>query len=196
MLFVDRLDVVPVRVEKLRIGAGITALAAPSGAGKTRLLLAIADLIPNAGEIRLDDTQRESVPAPAWRQLVRYVTGEPSWWAPTAREHLPATAPVRDMAARLGLGPTLWDKPVAELSSGERQRFGLVRALASNPPALLLDEPTSALDAANTGQLEAELRALAEAGRVVVLVSHSEEQIRRLAGRVLTIDSGVVAERG
>lgn len=195
MLFVDRLDIAPVHVEKLRIGGGITALAAPSGAGKTRFLLAVADLVPNQGQIRLDDKARERIPAPAWRRQVRYVSAEPAWWAPTARDHLPALGSVAAMAERFGLASELFDKPIADLSTGERQRFGLVRALASNPPVLLLDEPTSALDDDTTRSVEGEFLRLAEAGRIVVLVSHRQDQVGRLAERVLTIESGIIAEQ-
>lgn len=195
MLFVDRLDIAPVHVEKLRIGIGITALAAPSGAGKTRFLLAVADLVPNQGHIRLDDKVRERVPGPVWRRQVRYVSAEPAWWAPTAREHLPALGSVTAMAERFGLTQALFDEPIADLSTGERQRFGLIRALASNPPVMLLDEPTSALDEDTTQRVEGELRRLAEAGRIVVLVSHRRDQVDRLAERVLTIEGGVIAEQ-
>jgi putative ABC transport system ATP-binding protein len=195
MLFVDRLDIAPVHVEKLRIGGGITALAAPSGAGKTRFLLAVADLVPNAGQIRLDDKGRERVPAPAWRRQVRYVSAEPAWWAPTARAHLPALGAVAAMAERFGLAANLFDEPIADLSTGERQRFGLIRGLADNPPVLLLDEPTSALDEDTTRRVEKELLRLAQAGRIVVLVSHRADQVDRLAERVLTIESGIIMER-
>ncbi len=195
MLFVDRLDITPVHVEKLRVGGGITALAAPSGAGKTRFLLAVADLVPNRGQIRLDDKVRERLPAPAWRRQVRYVSAEPAWWAPTARAHLPALGSVAAMAERFGLASALFDDPIADLSTGERQRFGLIRALASNPPVLLLDEPTSALDEGTTRRVESEFRRLADAGRIVVLVSHRPEQVERLAERVLTIENGIIMER-
>lgn len=195
MLFIDRLDIAPVHVAKLRVGAGITTLSAPSGAGKTRFFLAIADLIVNAGKIRLDETERERIPAPAWRRLVRYASAEPAWWAPTVRENLPTYGAVRGMAERFGLGKDLVDKPVAELSTGERQRFGLVRALASDPPVLLLDEPTSALDETATLRVEELLRELAQKGRIVFMISHSDEQVRRIADRALEIEDGVIAER-
>ncbi|HUV33237.1 MAG TPA: ATP-binding cassette domain-containing protein [Devosiaceae bacterium] len=195
MLFVDRLDIAPVRVEKLRVGAGITALAAPSGAGKTRFFLALADLVPNQSSIRFDDMARDSVPAPVWRRAVRYVSAEPAWWEATARAHLPDSGKPTAMAERLGLDRSLLDKPIAELSTGERLRFGLVRALASDPPVVLLDEPTAALDEASPRLVEAELRRLAGQGKSIFLISHSEDQIGRIADRVLTIEDGIVLER-
>jgi UDP-glucose/iron transport system ATP-binding protein len=195
MLFVDRLDIAPVHVEKLRVGNGITALAAASGAGKTRFFLALADLVPNHGSIRFDDMARESTPAPVWRRSIRYVSAEPAWWEATPRAHLPASGRVTAMAERLGLDKSLLDKPIAELSTGERLRFGLVRALASDPPLVLLDEPTGALDEASAKLVEDEFRRLADDGKSIFLISHSEDQIERIADRVLTIENGIVVER-
>src|SRR4051812_4024297 len=63
------------------------AIRGPSGAGKTLLLRAIADLDPNAGTVILEDRDRSTIPGPEWRRLVGYVPAEPGWWAETVGEH-------------------------------------------------------------------------------------------------------------
>src|SRR6476619_900871 len=70
----------------LSIGEGI-AIRGPSGAGKTLLLRAVADLDPNAGTVILENRDRSTIPGPEWRRLVGYVPAEPGWWAETVGEH-------------------------------------------------------------------------------------------------------------
>jgi ABC-type sulfate/molybdate transport systems ATPase subunit len=79
---------------------------------------------------------------------------------------------------------------VNELSTGERQRLGLVRALALDPRVLLLDEPTAALDQAATGRVEAELRRYLEGGAAILMVTHSAEQAGRMARRSWRMEQG------
>jgi len=157
------------------------AVEGPSGSGKTRLLRAIADLDPAQGYIYLEGVERRELPAPQWRRRVRYVAAEPAWWAATPREHLPATPRLERLLISLGLEPAMLDRPVAELSTGERQRLGLVRGVADEPGVLLLDEPTSALDTQASALAEELIRFQLLAGRVVILVSHDAQQIARLA---------------
>jgi ABC-type iron transport system FetAB ATPase subunit len=157
------------------------AIEGPSGSGKTRLLRAIADLDPADGYVFLEGLERREMPAPQWRRRVRYASSEPAWWAATAREHLPASARIERLLAALALEAPVLDRPLAELSTGERQRLGLVRALADEPAVLLLDEPTSALDGASTALADELIKFQLLAGRIVLLVSHDEGQIARLA---------------
>jgi ABC-type iron transport system FetAB ATPase subunit len=157
------------------------AVEGPSGCGKTRLLRAIADLDPAAGYVFLEGVERGEVSAPEWRRRVRYVAAEPGWWCATAREQMPRTGKLDRLLAALGLEADALDRPLAELSRGERQRLGLLRALADEPQVLLLDEPTSALDP-QTGALAEELiKFQMLAGRALVLVSHDAAQVARLA---------------
>src|SRR5262245_55441850 len=83
--------------------------------------------------------------------------------------------------AALGLERLDLDQPVAELSTGERQRLALVRALADDPPVLLLDEPTSALGPTTAALASEFIKFQILAGRIVILVSHDAVQIERLA---------------
>ena len=84
--------------------------------------------------------------------------------------------------------------PVARLSTGERQRLALVRALVQGPEVLLLDEPTGPLDAEATERVEALLRGALERGAGMLIVTHSPEQAARLARRHLHVADGVVTE--
>lgn len=168
------------------------AIEGPSGAGKTVLLRAIADLDPAAGHVFLDGGERREISATAWRKLVRYCSAEPSWWTPTARGSFPAvTLEFKDTTGRgsrldrlmrsLDLNPALLDQPIATLSTGERQRLALVRSLCDEPKAILLDEPTGSLDPVSAGLVEEMIRFLLLSGRNVILVSHDPRQIERLA---------------
>lgn len=192
MLIIDHLNILPVRVDYLEFEAGITALSAPSGTGKSRIFQAIADLIVNQAEVSLDGNKRDDMPATQWRKMVRYVSAEPAWWGATARDHMPQNKQVSELAKQFGLAEKLFDSPIDQLSTGEKQRFGLIRALADDPQVLLLDEPTAALDEASCLKVEAELLKRAAAGNVIFLTSHSDAQIKRIASRVLTIKNGLL----
>lgn len=162
------------------------AVEGPSGSGKTRLLRAIADLDDVEGHIFLDGLERGEVSGPEWRRLVRYASAEPAWWSETPRQCFPRSARSEEerlerLARSLGLQGELLDRPVALLSTGERQRLALMRALADEPRVLLLDEPTAALDSANAALVEELIRYQTLAGRSVLLVSHDADQIARLA---------------
>jgi len=180
------------RVDRIRIGrlpalsfsvpdGECLAVEGPSGAGKTLLLRAIADLDPADGYVFLNGVERNEMRPEAWRRQVRYVAAEPGWWAPTPAEHMPPSGRTSRLVAALGLEPAILAAPVAELSHGERCRLALIRAVADEPAVLLLDEPTAALDAANALLVEELIRFECLAGRSVVLVSHDAAQIQRLA---------------
>lgn len=161
------------------------AVEGPSGSGKTRLLRAIADLDPTPGQIFLDGAERGEMPAPRWRSMVRYVAAEPGWWTSTPRHAFPdnerTMEKVERAMASLGLGPEIIDRPIAQLSTGERQRLALLRALVDEPRVLLLDEPTSALDASHAALVEELIRYQLISNSSVIIVSHDEAQIARLA---------------
>jgi ABC-type iron transport system FetAB ATPase subunit len=166
------------------------AVRGPSGSGKSTLLRAIADLDPNAGEVRLDGALRESMPAPHWRRRVIYVAAEPGWWADTPAEHFPSLDEAAELARALGLAPDLLARPIVQLSTGERQRLALARALARAPRALLLDEPTAALDAGSRELAEALIAARRQKGLCVLWVTHDPEQAARVAQNFLLLEKG------
>ena len=172
-------------------GGECVAVRGPSGAGKSLLLRAIADLDPNAGQVLLGADDRGAMPAPRWRRRVAYVPTEPGWWAGTVGEHFPDWPAARPSAVALGLPADCDGWTVQRLSTGERQRLGLIRALANDPEILLLDEPTSGLDVDTTAAVETlvdQYRRQRDAG--ILWVTHDGAQAERVATRSLTIENG------
>ena len=78
------------------------AVRGPSGAGKTLLLRAVADLDPNEGLVTLDGRDRSTIAGPEWRRLVGYVPAEPGWWADTVGEHFGEWTAASAFARELG----------------------------------------------------------------------------------------------
>jgi putative ABC transport system ATP-binding protein len=168
---------------ELNLGTGAcAAITGPSGSGKSLFLRMIADLDPNEGKVWLNGRERASVPAPQWRRQATYVSAESGWWADRVIEHFDANrrSDVAALAARLGLRADLLDAPVAQLSTGEKQRLSLVRALLPSPPVLLLDEPTGPLDEESVVQVEALLQERKATGTAILLVTHDPNQAERL----------------
>lgn len=163
------------------------SVSGPSGAGKSLLLRAIADLDPSEGEVWLDDSERSTLAPADWRRRVALLPAEPAWWADRVGEHFDEPSPLLE---RLGFPPAVMEWSVTRLSSGERQRLGLLRLLARAPQVLLLDEPTANLDPENTRQVEAVVREYLEAHSACALwVSHDAAQRARVATRDLRIGS-------
>ena len=168
---------------ELNLGTGAcAAITGPSGSGKSLFLRMIADLDLNEGKVWLNERERGSMTAPQWRRQATYVSAESGWWADRVIEHFDVNrrSEVAALAARLGLRPDLLDAPVAQLSTGEKQRFSLVRALLPSPPVLLLDEPTGPLDEESVAKVEALLQERKAAGTSILLVTHDPNQAERL----------------
>ncbi|GBQ81859.1 ferrichrome ABC transporter ATP-binding protein [Gluconacetobacter johannae DSM 13595] len=165
-----------------------------SGTGKSVLLRMIADLDPHQGVVALDGVACADMPAHQWRRQVLYLPAEPGWWSDIVLDHLPDDAATHALLAQVGLREGVLRTPVHRLSTGERQRLALVRALLPDPRVLLLDEPCSALDTATTLKVEALLRHLKARGVAIVLVSHDQAQADRMADRRRHMMSGHFTE--
>ncbi len=166
-----------------------TAVSGPSGAGKSLFLRAIADLDENAGSVMLNGVSRASLSAPDWRRKVAYVPAESGWWSERVEDHFQDTPGLGALLAAVGLENALgWE--TARLSTGERQRLALVRALQLAPQVLLLDEPTSALDPPSVQQVETLLSARLQSGCAMLLVTHDPGQPDRFGARRLHMEHG------
>jgi ABC-type multidrug transport system fused ATPase/permease subunit len=165
------------------------AVTGASGSGKSLFLRLLADLDPGEGAVALDGVDRRSLPATAWRRKAPYVAAESGWWLERAADHFAADqrGAARELALGLGVGADAFEGEVQRLSTGEKQRLALVRALVLDPPVLFLDEPTAALDPVSTGKVEAVLKARLERGTSIVLVSHDAGQGARLGAIARTM---------
>jgi len=174
------------------IAAGeVLALMGPSGAGKSLLLRAIVDLDPSVGNVTLGQHARADMPASEWRKLVALVPAESGWWADRVGDHFPARFDSTDLIRKLGLSGC-FEWTVGRLSTGERQRLALARALCRKPQALLLDEPTASLDDQTTRLIEDLIQQSCGEGMAVLLVTHDRPQAERVANRLLRMSDGKI----
>jgi osmoprotectant transport system ATP-binding protein len=102
---------------------------------------------------------------------------------------------VEEMLRLVGLEPSSYSKrKPRELSGGQRQRVGVARALAADPPILLMDEPFGALDPVTRAELQREFAALAKRlGKTIVLVTHDLHEAMLLASRIVLLQNGKIA---
>jgi putative ABC transport system ATP-binding protein len=169
---------------ELSLGHGAcAAITGPSGSGKSLFLRMVADLDPNEGEVWFNGYRRSSMTAQEWRKKVMYVPAESGWWADTVAHHFSRDKQDEFMvlAMRLGLRADIYDASVRQLSTGEKQRLSLIRALLLHPPVLLLDEPTAALDSDSAANVEG-AAARAPGQRDIRHSDHSQSQSSRTFG--------------
>src|SRR6056297_3143493 len=182
----------------LSIATGeVVCISGASGSGKTRLLRAVADLEPHGGDCLLGDIRQSETPAHRWRRQVMMVPAESQWWHETVGEHFDAeTVGVPGEALEaLDLPGEATSWSIDRLSSGEKQRLALIRALAREPRALLLDEPTANLDAESIRRVERWLLEIIQRRELPTLwVAHDAEQIRRVSNRQFRIRDGRLRE--
>ena len=170
-------------------------LSGPSGAGKSRLLRAIADLDAHEGRVSCQGTAAEDLVPSQWRRRVGMLAADSQWWRDEVAEHFDAPPPGGRLEA-LDLAPSLLEGPVSRLSSGERQRFALLRLLANRPRVLLLDEPTANLDPDNVIRVEKLVADYTAAeGAAVLWVSHDPLQTARVGHRQLYLEAGKLSRK-
>ncbi|MGH7822096.1 MAG: ATP-binding cassette domain-containing protein [Candidatus Binatia bacterium] len=197
----------------LRVERGETlVLLGRSGSGKTTALkLANALLLPTRGEVRIDGRATTNADPVRLRRRTGYViqegglfphlTVEGNVGVVPKLEGWPAdrvAARVREMLTLVGLEPDRFaSRHPRELSGGERQRVGVARALAADPPLVLMDEPFGALDPPTREEVRAEFCALRDRlGKTILFVTHDLREALRLGGRIALLRSGRLAFLG
>lgn len=176
----------------------IIVLFGPSGSGKTTILNCIAGLThPDAGKIRLNDKtffDGKSL-IPIQKRKIGYLFQDYALfphmtvWKNIAYG-MKQEAFAKNFMKELKI-EHLADKYPSEISGGEKQRVAIVRALATEPDALLLDEPFSALDDDTRSKSHEELLRIHKSWRIpIILVTHHREEAKKLGDRILYIRSG------
>jgi osmoprotectant transport system ATP-binding protein len=185
-------------------------LVGPSGCGKTTTLKMINRLIePTSGTITIGGVDARSLPAHELRRGIGYVIQQTGLFPHKTIEANIATVPrligwersrirtrVEELVDLLGLDRELLGRYPPELSGGQQQRVGVARALAADPPVLLMDEPYSAVDPIVRARLQDELLALqARVGKTIVLVTHDIDEAIKLGDRIALLNIGGVLEQ-
>jgi len=185
----------------------IVVLVGPSGCGKTTTLKMINRLIdPSSGTITVAGEDVMAVPADELRRRIGYVIQQVGLFPHRTIEENVATVPrllgwdrtriearVDELFRLVDLDPLLRRRYPRELSGGQRQRIGVARALAADPPVLLMDEPFGAVDPVVRARLQDELLSLQRRLRkTIVLVTHDIDEAIRLGDRVAILEVGGV----
>jgi iron complex transport system ATP-binding protein len=191
----------------------LVALVGPNGAGKTTLLRALAGLVPSDGAIEVGGAALSSLSLRERARRFAYLPqGHVVHWPLAARDIValgryphgatdPARLTPKDTEAVLrAMQATdvmeFSERRVTELSGGERSRVALARVLAVEAPVILADEPTASLDPRHQFDVMKGLRASADKGVLVIVVTHDLGLAARFADTVLVLSDGRLVSRG
>lgn len=188
----------------------LTVLVGPSGSGKSTLLRTVNHLVvPTTGHVSLDGRRVDSWRPEELRRGIGYVIQNVGLFPHYTVGKNVAIVPqllrwtkdriasrVDELLSLVGLDPARYaGRYPHELSGGEAQRVGVARALAADPPILLLDEPFSAVDPVTRLRLQGEFLAIQKTLRkTVVFVTHDVDEAIRLADRIVLLDKGRVVQ--
>jgi iron complex transport system ATP-binding protein len=180
--------------------AELVCLIGPNGSGKTSLLHALARIGRPAGEVRIDGVRPESLPPARRRHLLTYLPASRDVAWPLAAADLVRlgadSGEAEEAMAALDL-TRFADRRVDRLSTGERSRILIARALAPKPRLLLLDEPVANLDPLWQLRLMEALRRAVDRGQGAIVAMHDLDLAARYADRLVLMDgAAIVAEGG
>lgn len=188
----------------------IVVLVGPSGCGKTTTLKMINRLIdPTSGTITVAGRDITEVSAPELRRGIGYVIQQVGLLPHRTIEQNIATVPallgwdrkrtmarIDELFEVVDLDPSMRDRYPSELSGGQRQRVGVARALAADPPVMLMDEPFGAVDPIVRGKLQDEFLALQERlHKTIVMVTHDIDEAIKLGDRIAILNLGGILEQ-
>jgi osmoprotectant transport system ATP-binding protein len=183
----------------------VVALVGSSGSGKTTTLRMINRLIePSSGRITIDGRDVAQLPTHELRRGIGYVIQQSGLFPHRTVISNIATVPrllgwdkgrskarARELLDLVGLDQSFADRYPAQLSGGQQQRVGVARALAADPPVLLMDEPFGAVDPIVRAQLQREFAKLQrELGKTVVFVTHDVDEAIILGDRIAILETG------
>lgn len=183
----------------------ITVFVGPSGCGKTTSLRMINRMVePSSGTIRIDGEDTTGKDLAELRRGMGYVIQHAGLFPHRTVVDNVTTVPVLqgtgrkqartrgyELLEQVGLTPAMGDRYPAQLSGGQQQRVGVARALAADPPIMLMDEPFSAVDPVVREQLQQEfLRLQGELGKTIVFVTHDIDEAIKLGDRVAVFAEG------
>jgi osmoprotectant transport system ATP-binding protein len=183
----------------------ITVLVGPSGCGKTTTLRMINRMVePSEGRILVDGEDIQRQPVNTLRRSMGYVIQNAGLFQHRTIVDNIATVPrmlgwdrnrartrARELMERVGLDASMERRYPYQLSGGQQQRVGVARALAADPPVLLMDEPFSAVDPVVRKGLQAELlRIQSELGKTIVFVTHDIDEAIRLGDMIAVMRTG------
>jgi len=194
---------------KLNVARGETmVLLGESGCGKTTTLRLVNQLLaPTSGEVIVEGKATSEWDVIRLRRHTGYVIQEAGLFPHFTVEQNVALVPnlenwddlrvrerVREMLSLVGLDPERFaDRYPRELSGGQRQRVGVARALAADPPLLLMDEPFGALDPLTRASLQKEFAELkTRLGKTVIFVTHDVREALMLGSRIALMDKGKI----
>nr|WP_249420484.1 ABC transporter ATP-binding protein [Rhabdothermincola salaria] len=188
----------------------LVALVGPSGCGKTTILKMVNRLIePTSGRILLHGRDATAMPVHELRRGIGYVIQQVGLFPHRTVGANIATVPtllgwdkartqsrVAELTGLVGLDPEVLGRYPGALSGGQQQRVGVARALAADPPVLLMDEPYSAVDPVVRGRLQDDLLELQRnLHKTILLVTHDIDEAIKLADRVVLLNVGGVIEQ-
>jgi osmoprotectant transport system ATP-binding protein len=188
----------------------LVVLVGPSGCGKTTALRMVNRMIePTGGRISVNGQDAASVPAPTLRRDIGYVIQQVGLFPHLTIADNVATVPsligwdkertdkrVRELIETVGLSQDVANRYPHQLSGGQQQRVGVARALAADPPIMLMDEPFGAVDPIVRALLQDEfLRLQRELKKTIIFVTHDIDEAMKMGDRIAILNVGGILEQ-